>query len=135
MVHYGPLARSVRDCARYLDVAVGVDQRDPYSLPPPAVPYEQQIAQPLPSGLRVAVVDDLGMSPSDPEVAAALARSAAAVLIEACGMTQLERHARRFPNLVTVGAAVLYADADPADAEHAPHDPHEPHEDARARRR
>ena len=29
MVHYGPLARTVRDCARFLDVAVGVDQRDP----------------------------------------------------------------------------------------------------------
>ena len=87
MVHYGPLARSVRDCARYLDVTVGVDQRDPYSLPPPAVPYERQIAAPLPSGLRVAVVDDLGMSPSDPEVAAAL-HNAAAVLIDACGMTQ-----------------------------------------------
>ena len=117
MVHYGPLARSVRDCARYLDVTVGVDQRDPYSLPPPAVPYEQQIAEPLPSGLRVAVVDDLGMSPSDPEVAAAL-HNAAAVLIDACGMTQ-SGATLTFPNLVTVGAAVLYADADPAGAEHA----------------
>jgi aspartyl-tRNA(Asn)/glutamyl-tRNA(Gln) amidotransferase subunit A len=117
MVHYGPLARSVRDCARYLDITVGVDQRDPYSLPPPAVPYEHQIAEPLPSGLRVAVVDDLGMSPSDPEVAAAL-HNAAAVLIDACGMTQSDG-TLTFPDLVTVGAAVLYADADPAGAEHA----------------
>ena len=69
-------------------------------------------------GLRVAVVDDLGMSPSDPEVAAAL-HNAAAVLIDACGMTQSSA-SLSFPDLVTVGAAVLYADADPAGAEHAP---------------
>jgi aspartyl-tRNA(Asn)/glutamyl-tRNA(Gln) amidotransferase subunit A len=117
MVHYGPLARSVRDTARYLDVVVGVDQRDPYSLPPPATPYEQQISS-LPSGLRAAVVDDLGVSPSDPEVAAAL-HDAAAALIEACGMTRSQATVR-FPNLVTIGAAVIYADADPADAEYAP---------------
>ncbi len=118
MVHYGPLARTVRDTARFLDVVVGVDQRDPYSLPPPAVPYEQQITEALPSGLRVAVVDDLGMSPSDPEVAAAL-HNAAAALIDACTASRSSA-TLEFPNLVTVGAAVLYADADPAEAEHAP---------------
>jgi aspartyl-tRNA(Asn)/glutamyl-tRNA(Gln) amidotransferase subunit A len=117
MVHYGPLARSVRDTARYLDVVAGVDQRDPYSLPPPAVPYEQQLQQALPSGLRAAVVDDLGVSPSDPGVAAAL-QKAAGELIEACGMTRSNATVS-FPNLVTIGAAVIYADADPADAEYA----------------
>jgi aspartyl-tRNA(Asn)/glutamyl-tRNA(Gln) amidotransferase subunit A len=117
MVHYGPLARSVRDTARYLDVVVGVDQRDPYSLPPPAVPYEQQLLD-LPSGLRAAVVDDLGVSPSDPGVAAAF-HEAAAVLIEACRMTR-SKATVSFPNLVTIGAAVIYADADPVDAEYGP---------------
>jgi len=118
MVHYGPLARTVADCARFLDVAVGVDQRDPYSLPPPPVPYEQHVAAGVPAGLRVAVVDDLGMSPSHPAVAEAL-HNAAAVLIEAAGM--VHRPATlQLPDLVTVGAAVLMADADPATMEKAP---------------
>lgn len=114
MIHYGPLARSVRDAARFLDCTVGVDQRDPYSLPPPPVPYEQTIGEQLRGGLRVAVVDDLGIAPTDSSVAAVV-HAAADALIAAAGMEQVDA-TLTFPDLVTVGAAVLYADGDPADA-------------------
>ena len=79
MVHYGPLARSVRDCARYLDVAVGVDQRDPYSLPPPAVPYEQQSLRRLPVGSSGRGRRRPRHVAERPGVAAALHEAAAAV--------------------------------------------------------
>ena len=55
LIHYGPLARSVGDAARYLDCAVGVDQRDPMSLPVPALPFERAIDELDVSGLRVAL--------------------------------------------------------------------------------
>jgi aspartyl-tRNA(Asn)/glutamyl-tRNA(Gln) amidotransferase subunit A len=115
LVHYGPLARSVGDTARYLDCVVGVDQRDPYSLPPPPIPYEAMLREPLPAGLRVAVVDDLGIAPSDADVAEVV-NDAAAALIAGTGVARVDA-GLTLPNLVTLGAAILYADADPAAAE------------------
>jgi aspartyl-tRNA(Asn)/glutamyl-tRNA(Gln) amidotransferase subunit A len=114
LIHYGPLARSVADAARFLDCAVGVDQRDPYSLPPPPVPFEATLREALPPGLRAAVVDDLGIAPSDPGVAEVV-HEAAAELIAGAGCVRVDA-GLTLPNLVTVGAAILYADADPADA-------------------
>ena len=115
MVHNGPLARSVLDCARFLDCAVGTDQRDPYSLPAPAVPYETSTTEIDVRGLRLAVIDDLGVSPSDPEVARVV-HEAASRLITAAGMVRVNGVELEIANLATLGAAIIYADLDPAAA-------------------
>jgi aspartyl-tRNA(Asn)/glutamyl-tRNA(Gln) amidotransferase subunit A len=112
ITHYGPLARSVRDAARFIDVAVGVDNRDQTSLPAPPVPYEQALESTSVRGLRVAVVDDNGLSPSDPGVRAAL-RAAADALIAAAGLHEVEV-TMTLPDLTVGAAAVVLQDTDQA---------------------
>ena len=119
LVHYGPLARSVRDAARFLDCATGVDSRDPWSLPAPAMPYERAIEEVELGGLRVAVIDDVGMSPSHPDVAAAL-RSAADALIAALGSHEDPDVSVVMPEIDTTAAALVAADGDPAMADAVP---------------
>ncbi|MDE2935046.1 MAG: amidase [Chloroflexota bacterium] len=58
---YGPLTRSVRDAAIYLDVVVGPDPRDPESLPAPDVSYAETLEEPLPK-LRIAFNETLGVT-------------------------------------------------------------------------
>jgi aspartyl-tRNA(Asn)/glutamyl-tRNA(Gln) amidotransferase subunit A len=111
MVHYGPLARSVGDAARFLDVAAGTDERDPSSLPAPAVPFEVAMDQLDTSGLRIAVVDDNGLSPSDPGVRAAL-RSSADALLRALDATEVAVRLE-LPDIMQGAAALLFADGDP----------------------
>src|SRR5581483_4507893 len=113
MVHYGPLARSVRDAARFLDCAVGVDQRDPGSLPAPAIPFERAIAETDLAGLRVAVIDDNGTCPADPGVRAAL-HAAAADLIAGAGLKQVEDASLTVGSMDAIGGALLFIDMDPA---------------------
>ena len=113
MIHYGPLARSVGDAARYLDCAVGVDQRDPHSLPAPPVPFERAIAEVRLAGCRIAVIDDLGVSPSHPEVRAALI-DAASVLASAAALEVVASARLEVPDLMVGAAALLFADGDPA---------------------
>jgi aspartyl-tRNA(Asn)/glutamyl-tRNA(Gln) amidotransferase subunit A len=112
LVHYGPLARSVRDAARYLDCAVGVDQRDPSSLPPPPVPFERAIDEIDLTGVRLAVVDDTGTCPTDPEVRAALHATAEA-LVEGARMTRVDGVDLPVPPMDEIGGALLYVDLDP----------------------
>jgi aspartyl-tRNA(Asn)/glutamyl-tRNA(Gln) amidotransferase subunit A len=116
LIHYGPLARSVRDAARYIDCAAGTDSRDPASLPAPAVTYERRLDQIELSGLRLAVLDDLGICPSHPEVRAVL-HAAADALVAAGGMTRVDGVGLRFPDITPGAASMLVADADPAMAE------------------
>lgn len=114
MVHLGPLARTVGDAARFLDVAGGPDERDPESLPRPAVPFEAAADGDGPLGtaaLRVAVVDDNGLSPSDPGVRAAL-RSAADGLLAAIRADEVALRLD-LPDIVPGAAALLLADGDP----------------------
>jgi aspartyl-tRNA(Asn)/glutamyl-tRNA(Gln) amidotransferase subunit A len=118
MVHYGPLARTVGDAARYLDVAGGPDERDPNSLPKPVVPFERQIDELDTSGLRIAVVDDNGLSPSHPGVRDAL-HAAAGALIAAVRAKEVELRLA-FPDIMDGAAALLYCDTDPAMAEILP---------------
>jgi aspartyl-tRNA(Asn)/glutamyl-tRNA(Gln) amidotransferase subunit A len=103
----------VRDAARYLDCAVGVDRRDPASLPGPPVPYETWIDDIDLRGRRVAVLDDLGLTPSHPEVRAAL-HSAADALVAAAGMERVEGARLVFPDITDGAASILVADSDPA---------------------
>ena len=112
LVHYGPLARSVRDAARFLDCAVGVDQRDPASLPAPAVPYERAIDEVDLAGLRVAVVDDIGLSPSHPEVRSLL-HAAAGDLADGAGLKRVDGVTVTMPDISEIGGALLVADLDP----------------------
>jgi len=118
MIHYGPLARSVGDAARYLDVAGGTDERDPTSLPAPPVPFEQAHLQVELAGRRVAVVDDNGLSPSHPGVRAAL-RSTADVLIDAAGLREVDATFVA-PDPLPGAAAQLFVDGDPEMAELMP---------------
>jgi len=55
----GPLTRTVRDAALYLDAAVGYDPSDPDSLPHPGISY-LAILERLPRKLRVAFHPDFG---------------------------------------------------------------------------
>ena len=66
--HAGPLARSVADAVLMLQVMVGPDDRDPYSLPDDAADYMAATRRSI-KGLRVAWSPDLGVFPVDAEVA------------------------------------------------------------------
>jgi aspartyl-tRNA(Asn)/glutamyl-tRNA(Gln) amidotransferase subunit A len=85
----GPIVRSVRDAARYLDVIAGPTLTDPLSLPRPAVSYEEQLvrgdAVESLRGLRVAWSSTLGYASTDHAVAA-IAHEAAEALISAAGL-------------------------------------------------
>jgi aspartyl-tRNA(Asn)/glutamyl-tRNA(Gln) amidotransferase subunit A len=112
LTHYGPLARSVTDAARYLDCAVGVDSRDPWSLPAPAVPFERAIGDIDLAGLRIAIVDDNGMCPTDPGVRAAVGEAVDA-LTSAEGLKTVGGITIDLPDVAEIGGALLFADLDP----------------------
>jgi aspartyl-tRNA(Asn)/glutamyl-tRNA(Gln) amidotransferase subunit A len=84
----GPMARSVRDVARWYDVCAGFDPRDPYSLPK-VDGWERDLGTRDLRGKRAAIVPDLGSAVVRPEVEAsvrqaaeALARDAGLVLVD-----------------------------------------------------
>ena len=85
----GPMCRSVRDAARYVDAIVGPTDVDPTSLPRPQRSYEEAVvsgaaAQRL-RGLRAAWSSTLGFAVCDPEVEK-LADEAALALVADTGI-------------------------------------------------
>ena len=85
----GPMARTVRDVALFLDAMAGAHPEDPVALDAPSEPFLRAAASPrLPA--RVAFSEDLGLSPVDPEVrrlcraAAELVGGQGADVAEAC---------------------------------------------------
>jgi aspartyl-tRNA(Asn)/glutamyl-tRNA(Gln) amidotransferase subunit A len=89
----GPMVRSVRDAARYLDVTSGPHGADPTSLPQPS-PYEPLVvdldrARDLLRGRRVAWSSTLGFARTDPAVEAVV-RDAAEELVDAAGLDLVE---------------------------------------------
>jgi aspartyl-tRNA(Asn)/glutamyl-tRNA(Gln) amidotransferase subunit A len=68
VVHNGPIARTVRDAALFLNVLAGPDARDPSSLNSTGIDYLEACNQPV-DGLHVAWSPDLGYAQVDPEVA------------------------------------------------------------------
>jgi aspartyl-tRNA(Asn)/glutamyl-tRNA(Gln) amidotransferase subunit A len=58
-VCYGPLTRTVRDAALFLDVVAGPDPSDPDTLPPPGLSYVATLED-LPARLPIAVSKGLG---------------------------------------------------------------------------
>jgi aspartyl-tRNA(Asn)/glutamyl-tRNA(Gln) amidotransferase subunit A len=89
----GPIVRSVRDAARYLDVTAGPTLTDPTSLPRPAVPFEREVASGAAAerlrGLRAAFVDSVGFAGARADVAAAAA-AAATALVDAAGLRPVD---------------------------------------------
>jgi aspartyl-tRNA(Asn)/glutamyl-tRNA(Gln) amidotransferase subunit A len=89
----GPMVRSVRDAARYLDVVGGPTLTDPHSLSRPAVGLEERLvtgeAVERLRGLRVAWSSTLGYAGADHAVSA-LARELADVLVEGAGLELID---------------------------------------------
>ena len=63
----GPLTRSVRDAALWLDVTVGPHPADPFSLPHPGYSYQELLERPLPP-LRIAYNPTLGYARLETQV-------------------------------------------------------------------
>jgi Asp-tRNA(Asn)/Glu-tRNA(Gln) amidotransferase A subunit family amidase len=89
----GPMVRSVRDAARYLDVTSGPTLTDPTSLPKPAVPFEDELASGAAierlRGKRAAFTPTVGFARAQPEVAER-AEELAHVLAEEAGLELVE---------------------------------------------
>ncbi len=69
----GPMARSVRDCALFLDAMAGADARDPLSYPAPETPFETAVIE-AEGKLTLAYSPDLnGFGAVDAEMADHLA--------------------------------------------------------------
>lgn len=64
----GPMARSVRDCALFLDAMAGFEPRFPISYPAPATPYQNAVDR-ADGKLRIAFSPDLGgLQTPDPDM-------------------------------------------------------------------
>jgi aspartyl-tRNA(Asn)/glutamyl-tRNA(Gln) amidotransferase subunit A len=73
-VHAGPLVRSVRDAALFLDVTAGYHPVDPTSLPAPTRSY-LSLVDDAPERLEIAYSPDLGFAAVDTDVLEAVERS------------------------------------------------------------
>jgi aspartyl-tRNA(Asn)/glutamyl-tRNA(Gln) amidotransferase subunit A len=67
MIVMGPLTRSVRDAALYMDCVSGYHPADPHSLPQPPASYLAGLDN-LPDRLKIAFSPDLGYARVQPEV-------------------------------------------------------------------
>ena len=84
----GPMARSVRDCALFLDSLSGFEPRFPLSLPSPDTSFQDSVAKATPR-VRIAFAPDLdGLCPVEPPIRDALV--SAVEKIEAAGGTVME---------------------------------------------
>jgi aspartyl-tRNA(Asn)/glutamyl-tRNA(Gln) amidotransferase subunit A len=86
---HGPIVRSVRDAARYLDATAGASLTDPTSLPKPPIPFEDLVvsgeATERLSGKRAAWSSTLGYAGTDPEVEKTV-HDAAMTLVDEAGL-------------------------------------------------
>jgi Asp-tRNA(Asn)/Glu-tRNA(Gln) amidotransferase A subunit family amidase len=86
---HGPIVRTVRDAARYLDATSGPTLTDPTSLPAPPVPFEDLVASGEATerlrGKRAAWTSNLGYAGTDPEVEK-VAHDAAMALVGEAGL-------------------------------------------------
>jgi len=103
----GPLARSVRDVARWFDVCNGYDPRDPFSLPR-VDGWEAGLGSQETSGLRATVAVDLGATTVHSEVRAAVEDLAAALIAE-CGLQRVDVPVKLPENGMAWGASGLPA--------------------------
>ena len=86
---HGPIVRSVRDAARYMDATAGPSLTDPTSLPKPSVPFEDRVfsgeATEQLRGKRAAWSSTLGYAGADPEVEK-IVHDAAMTLVDEAGL-------------------------------------------------
>jgi aspartyl-tRNA(Asn)/glutamyl-tRNA(Gln) amidotransferase subunit A len=73
--HVGPMARTVRDCARLLQVMAGSDPLDPTASPAPVPDYLASLGGGL-AGLRVGLVENFFFQGVHPEMEAAVRQAA-----------------------------------------------------------
>ncbi|MFI0404394.1 amidase [Actinomadura sp. 3N508] len=78
LAHAGPIARTVDDAARLLDVLAAPDHRDPYDLGLHDGPYSRAVDGDV-RGVSAAFSADLGFVRVDPEIGAAVASAARAL--------------------------------------------------------
>ena len=91
----GPMARSVTDCALFLDAMTGFDSRSPISFPKPVASYQDALDQV--SRPRIAWAPDLdGFAPVDADMARYLSRAMG--LIERAG-AHVDEACPALPNL------------------------------------
>ena len=94
---WGPICRSVRDAARYVDTIAGPTVIDPTSLPKPARPYEEALlsgaAVEALRGRKAAWTSTLGFAVCDPEVEK-LAHEAALALAADAGLELVDVDAK-----------------------------------------
>jgi aspartyl-tRNA(Asn)/glutamyl-tRNA(Gln) amidotransferase subunit A len=86
---HGPIVRSVRDAARYLDATAGPSLTDPTSFPKPPIPFEDLVvsgeATERLRGKRAAWSSTLGYAGTDPEVEK-IVHEAAMTLVDEAGL-------------------------------------------------
>jgi aspartyl-tRNA(Asn)/glutamyl-tRNA(Gln) amidotransferase subunit A len=75
---HGPMARDVRDAARYIDCVVGPHEADQFSLPHPGFSYEERLDEATP-GLRATWSEDLGFGVCVSEVSVIVKEAAEAL--------------------------------------------------------
>ena len=75
MTALGPLTRSARDAAIYLDCTLGCHPADPYSLPAPATSYQACLTQ-IPKPLKIAFSPDLGYAVVQKDIQSCAQRAA-----------------------------------------------------------
>jgi aspartyl-tRNA(Asn)/glutamyl-tRNA(Gln) amidotransferase subunit A len=116
----GPMCRSVRDAARYVDAIAGPTVIDPTSLPKPARPYEDALlsgdAVAALRGKRAAWSSTLGYAVCDPEVEK-VSYEAAMALVADAGLTlvdidvRLPKPGRTWGILSSLDMAVQHGEA------------------------
>lgn len=113
LAHRGPLARTVRDAARYLDVVAGPHPDDMEALDAPSTSFEATLDR-LPRLRRIGLSMDLGYAAVDPAVrslvvaaADALAKAAGAELVEVA--PPFENPIRTWVVIAASGDAALHA--------------------------
>lgn len=96
-VSTGCVSRSIRDTARWFDIANGHDARDPLSLPRVSG-WEDELGTIDLGGLRVAVVDDWGGATVSPAMWSVL-EDAADCLIRTTGMRRVDDVDTKLPSM------------------------------------
>jgi aspartyl-tRNA(Asn)/glutamyl-tRNA(Gln) amidotransferase subunit A len=68
LIHFGPITRTVADCALMLQVMAGPDSRDVYSIEDRAFDFPAAVSEPSVRGLRIAYSRTFGFNPVQAEV-------------------------------------------------------------------
>jgi aspartyl-tRNA(Asn)/glutamyl-tRNA(Gln) amidotransferase subunit A len=104
----GPLARSVRDCARLLNVLAGHDARDSGSSRLPVIDYERDLERDI-AGLRIGIPRQYFLATATDDVRAAMQASLAG--LEAQGAVLVEVDLPGIDAMAELNRVVVYAEA------------------------